>query len=104
MYLTPDGVEATLRKVASCARGSMIAFDYFTDFVLQSKSAYMRYARAATRMSGEPLRFGFDSTPPVRDRVAEKLEACGLRLQEHRVFGDESLSRRAWGGFALAVV
>ena len=104
MYLTSAGVEATLRKIGGCARGSLVAFDYFTDFVIQSKSAYMRYARLATRMSGEPLLFGFDSTPPVRERVAETLAACGLELVEHKTFGEEREAQRAWGGFAVAAV
>ncbi len=50
------------------------------------------------------MRWGIDSTPPVRERVAELLRACGLALDEHHTFGDEEDGKRAWGGFAIAVV
>ena len=42
MYLSREGIESTLRKIARCAPGSVLAFDHFTDTVLESSSAYMR--------------------------------------------------------------
>jgi hypothetical protein len=54
---------------------------------------------------GEPFgTFGIDSTPPVRPRVAAFLESCGLSLEEHRTFGEESARKPAMAGFATAVV
>jgi methyltransferase (TIGR00027 family) len=104
MYLNRSAVEATLRKIASTAKGSMVAFDYYTTEVLESKSLMMRYARMGTKAAGEPLLFGIDSTTPSRERLAEFLQACGLSLTEQRTLGKETEGKRAWGGFAVAMV
>jgi methyltransferase (TIGR00027 family) len=104
MYLDRAGVESTLRKIASTAKGSVLVFDYFTTEPLRSPSLYWRYGRAATRAAGEPLRFGIDSTPPSRERLAELLHSCGLALAEQRTLGPETHNKRAWGGFAVAIV
>lgn len=104
MYLNRAAIDATLRTIASTATGSVVTFDYFTSEMLTSRSMYPRYARAATRAAGEPMKFGVDSTPPSRQRLAELLESCGLTLAEQRTLGDETAGRRAWGGFAVATV
>lgn len=104
MYLNREAVEDTLRKIASTARGSVLAFDYMTTEPLESQSLYWRYARAGTKAGGEPLRFGIDSTPPASERLTELLRSCGLSLGEHRTVGKETAGKRAWGGFAVAVV
>ncbi|MEJ3658016.1 SAM-dependent methyltransferase [Actinomycetes bacterium KLBMP 9759] len=104
MYLDRPAVESTLRKIAGTAVGSVVVFDYFTVEPLRSRSLYWRYGRAATRAAGEPLRFGIDSAPPSRDRLAELLGSCGLSLAEQRTLGRETDGKRAWGGFAVATV
>jgi methyltransferase (TIGR00027 family) len=104
VYLDREAVESTLRKIASTAKGSVVAFDYSTTEVLESQAFYFRYARAATRVAGEPLKFGIDSTPPSRERLAELLRSCGLSLGEQRTLGQETAGKRAWGGFATAIV
>jgi methyltransferase (TIGR00027 family) len=104
MYLDRPAVESTLRKIASTAKGSVLVFDYFTTEALRSQGLYWRYGRAATRAVGEPLRYGIDSTPPSRDRLAELLHSCGLALAEQRTLGQETGGKRAWGGFAVATV
>jgi methyltransferase (TIGR00027 family) len=104
MYLDREAVETTLRKIASTARGSVVAFDYFTTESLVSKALYWRFARVATRAAGEPLKFGIESTPPSRERLAELLRSCGLALGEQRTLGQETEGKRAWGGFATAIV
>jgi methyltransferase (TIGR00027 family) len=104
MYLNRAAIEATLRTIASTASGSAVTFDYFTSDMLTSQALYPRYARAATRAAGEPMKFGIDSTPPTRQRLAELLASCGLTLAEQRTLGDETAGRRAWGGFAVATV
>jgi len=104
MYLDRAAVEETLRKIAGTAKGSIVAFDYFTSEVLESKSLYMRSVRASLKAGGEPLKFGVDSTPPSRERLAELLQSCGLSLDEQRTLGDETKGKRAWGGFAIAIV
>lgn len=92
MYLDRDAVEDTLRKVASTAPGSVVAFDYFTAEALSSGKPYWRFARATTKAVGEPLKFGVDDLP-------ELLRSCGLAAAERR-----DLGRPPWGGFAVATV
>jgi methyltransferase (TIGR00027 family) len=104
MYLDRAAVEQTLRKIASTAPGSVVAFDYFTTEALESPALYWRYGRAATKAVGEPLTFGVDSTPPSRERLAELLRSCGLALTDQRTLGEDTETRRAWGGFATATV
>jgi Leucine carboxyl methyltransferase len=97
MYLNREAVEDSLRKVASTAQGSVVAFDYFTTEALESRALYWRYGRAATKSTGETLKFGVDSTPPSRERLAELLRRCGLSLADQRTLGDDTRTRRAWG-------
>jgi methyltransferase (TIGR00027 family) len=104
MYLDRPAVESTLRTIASTAKGSVLVFDYFTVEPLRSRGLYWRYGRAMTRAAGEPLRFGIDSTPPSRERLAELLQSCGPALAEQRTLGQETDAKRAWGGFAVATV
>jgi Leucine carboxyl methyltransferase len=102
MLLDREAVEATLRKIASCASG--VAFDYLTTEVLESQPLYGRAARAGLRAAGEPLKFGIESTPPSSERLAALLRSCGLSLGEQRTLGKETEGKRAWGGFAVAIV
>jgi methyltransferase (TIGR00027 family) len=105
MYLDRPTVESTLRTIAQTADGTAIAFDYFSVELLQQRSMYWRYANAVLKMVGEPFgTFGIDTTPPVRQHVAEFVESCGLSLEEQRNFGDESDQRHPEGGFATAIV
>ncbi|PMR75825.1 class I SAM-dependent methyltransferase [Billgrantia endophytica] len=103
-YLDRAAVEDTLRKIAGCARGSVIAFDYFTTEVLESQSLHLRVVRASLQAGGEPLKFGIDSTPPTSDHLAELLQSCGLTLREQHILGKETAGKRALGGYAIAVV
>jgi methyltransferase (TIGR00027 family) len=109
MYLDQEAVKDTLRKIVSTAQGSILAFDYFTSEVLESQALSMRSVRASLNAGGEPLKFGVDSTPPSRERLAELLQSCGLTLIEQRTLGQETPAssqpqKRAWGGFAIAAV
>jgi methyltransferase (TIGR00027 family) len=104
MYLDRTAVEETFRKIASTAKGSVVAFDYFTTEPLVSSKLYWRYGRYGTKVAGEPLKFGMDSTPPSRQRLAEFLRSCGLSLDQHQTLGKDTETDRAWGGFATAVV
>jgi methyltransferase (TIGR00027 family) len=103
-YLDKEAIQDTLRKIASTAQGSRVAFDYFTTEVLESKALMMRSIRASLNAGGEPLKFGIDSTPPLRERAAELLQSCGLTLIEQHTLGQETGGKRAWGGFAIASV
>jgi methyltransferase (TIGR00027 family) len=103
-YLDRATVEETLCKIAGTAQGSVIAFDYFTTEVLESRALYLRAVRAVLQAGRERLKFGIDSTPPSSERLSELLESCGLSLVEQRTVGRETEGNRAWGGFAIAVV
>ena len=103
MYLDRESVERTLRQIAGTAAGTVVAFDYLSTEVIQSRSLFMRYARAVINATGEPWRFGIDNTPPIRDRVAAFVESCGLTLEEQRDFGPEADGRRALAGFVTAI-
>ena len=104
MYLDREAVESTVRKIAGTATGSVVAFDYFSAEIIESRSLFMRYARAVINATGEPWRFGIDNTPPARQQVVEFLESCGLSLEEQRNFGPEKDGKRAMAGFATAIV
>jgi hypothetical protein len=71
---------------------------------LESDALMMRSIRASLNAGGEPLKFGIDRTPPLRERVVELLQSCGLTLVEQRTLGQETNGKRAWGGFAIATV
>jgi len=103
-YLDREAVVDTLRKVASTARGSVLAFDYFSTEILESRALYLRIVRKSLLAGGEPLKFGIDSNPPLRERVAELLQSCGLSLIEQHTLGQEADGKRALGGFAIAIV
>ena len=104
MYLEKEAAESTLRKIASTARGSVVAFDYFTTDVLESQTLFMRIVRASLNSFGEPLKFGIDSTPPSSEHLAQFLQSCGLSLVEQQTLGQETDGKRAWGGFAISIV
>jgi methyltransferase (TIGR00027 family) len=104
MYLDREAVESTLRKISRTAAGSVVAFDYFNAEVINSPSLYMRYARAALNVVGEPLRFGIESPQPSREHVAAFLASCGLTLEEQRNFEQETDRKPAMAGFAAALV
>lgn len=104
MYLDRAAVESTLRKIATTAKGSAIAFDYFSTAQIEDRSLFMRYARAVIKITGESWHFGIDTTPPARQRVAAFVQACGLTLEQHRIFGQESERKHARAGFATAIV
>jgi methyltransferase (TIGR00027 family) len=104
MYLEREAAESALRKIASTAKGSLVAFDYFTAEVLESQTLYMRTVRESLNSFGEPLKFGIDSTSPSREHLAQFIQSCGLSLGGQQTLGEEVGGKRAWGGFAIAVV
>jgi methyltransferase (TIGR00027 family) len=103
-YLDQEAVNDTLRKIAGTAKGSIVAFDYFSSEVTESQALAMRSIRASLNAGGAPLKFGIDSTPPLREHVAELVQSCGLTLIDQQTMGQETNGKRAWGGFAVAEV
>ena len=104
MYLDREAIEATLRKIASTAKGTVIAFDYYTTEVLESQALMMRYARMGTKAAGEPLKFGVDSTPPSRRATCRVAPVVRTLTRRAAHAGKETEGKRAWGGFATAIV
>jgi methyltransferase (TIGR00027 family) len=104
MYLEREAAEATLHKIANTAKGTVVAFDYFTTDVLESQALFMRIVRASLNSFGEPLKFGIDRTPPSREHLAQFVQSCGLSLVEQQTLGQETDGKPAWGGFAIATV
>jgi O-methyltransferase involved in polyketide biosynthesis len=104
MYLDREAVEGTLRKIASTASGSVVAFDYFNSDFIEGRSLFMRYARATLNAIGEPFRFGIESPPPASKHVAAFLTSCGLSMEEQRNFGPETERKPAVAGFTIAIV
>jgi methyltransferase (TIGR00027 family) len=104
-YLDRGAVERTLRRIAGAAPGSAVAFDYFSPEQLTDRSVYMRYARAALKAVGEPFgTFGLDTSPSAREHAAAFVASCGLTLEEHRTFGEETGRTHPGAGFVTAVV
>jgi methyltransferase (TIGR00027 family) len=105
MYLDRAAVERTLGAIAGTAKGSVVAFDYFSLDLFRMRSPFWRYARAVLALIGEPFgSFGIDTTPPARAQVAAFVGGCGLTLEEHRTFGRETSQTPALAGFATALV
>lgn len=104
MYLDRASVEATLRRMARTAPGSVIAFDYFDAGSIASPTPYTRYLRETAKFADEPITFGIENSPPARQRAAEFVGSFGLTLEEHRNFGKETRLRRAPAGFVTATV
>ena len=104
MSLDRVAVEDNLRKVASTARCSLVAFDYYTTTPLDLLAFFWRIAPAGTRANGEPLRFGIVSTPSSRKCLAEFLRSCGFSLCEQRRLRNETEGQRAWSSFVTAIV
>jgi methyltransferase (TIGR00027 family) len=105
-YLDRPAVESTLRKIASTAPGSAVSFDYFSNELLVDQSLFWRYARLVLNAVGEPMgSFGLAATPPpARKHAAAFVESCGLALEEHRNFGQETAEKHPQAGFLTAVV
>jgi len=104
-YLDRQAVESTLRKLAGTAPGGAVAFDYFSTDLFHDRSLFWLYGRAALQAFGEPLGgFGIDTTRPAREHAAAFLMSCGLSLEEHRNFGEETAQSRPQAGFVTATV
>ncbi|GHO46875.1 class I SAM-dependent methyltransferase [Ktedonospora formicarum] len=104
MYLDRESVEESLRKIASLAPGSVVAFDYFNADLIRSQSFQMRYIRAVLKATGEPITFGIESASPSSQHVAAFLASCGLEMEEQCNFGEETDAIPAIAGFVTALV
>jgi methyltransferase (TIGR00027 family) len=103
MYLDRETVENTLRKIAQMATGNVIAFDYLSTEIIEARTLSMRYIRAVLRATGEPWRFGMDSTGLSPRGIADFVGSFGFSLEEQRNFGLETKRNHAMAGFATAI-
>ena len=85
MYLSADSVAATLRVVASCARGSAIALSYNQDlqFVDDIGREFLAAIMPRVAESGEPVRTSF--SPSNMEGIVER---CGLTVVDHPTADD----------------
>jgi len=89
VYLDREAVEDTLRKVAGTAKGSVLAFDYFTTEPLESQALYWRYGRAGNCPS---YRDGPSAFRVLRN--AKESKCLGITRFLFRVGSGCCLSRR----------
>lgn len=85
MYLNADFVEATLRVVASCARGSQIAFSYNQDvqFVDDIGREFLAAITPRVAEGGEPVRTSF--SPSHMENIVVR---SGLTVVDHPTTDD----------------
>lgn len=97
-YLTRDVVLGIFRSVSTLAPGSVVAFDYFGERLIQSKAAL-----ALTRMVGEQFRFGLPTGGHAVAHATSLLSSCGLSLLAFQTIGDDGAgSGGCWGGLVVA--
>ncbi len=105
MYLTAEGVDATLAFIARHSPpGSIVVFDYFFRDILTSRRS--AFVRLMTRMMGERVTFGIDAAgivPFLEARGFGSVEVVdGARLRELYWRGPEARRPMEPGG-AIAV-
>jgi len=91
LYLEPDTVSATLRRMGDlCVDGSIIAQDFYSKAMVDCK-----YSRAAKKFKdiiekmGEPWKFGLDMSGDPKAVVESYLDEVGLRMTEYTQFGEK---------------
>ena len=87
MYLTREAVEDSLRKIASTAQGSVVAFDYFTTEALESRALYWRLREGRHKVHGrnaEVWRRQHSALPRTAGRTAPILWAVTCRSTHPR--------------------
>jgi methyltransferase (TIGR00027 family) len=91
LYLEPDAVSATLRRMGNlCIDGSIIAQDFYSKAMFDGE-----YSKAANKFKGiiekmgEPWRFGLDMSDDPKAAVESYLNEVGLRMTEYRQFGEK---------------
>jgi methyltransferase (TIGR00027 family) len=94
-YLTVDGVMATLRFIASAAKGSAVVFDYAQSLSLLTPAQRLVIDAMANRLAaaGEPLRTFFDPAELMKDLRSmgfEHVEDIGPEELNARYFKDRT--------------
>ena len=91
LYLEPDAVSATLRRMGNlCANGSKIAQDFYSKAMVDGE-----YSKAANAFKGiiekmgEPWKFGLDMSDKPKVSVESYLNEVGLRMTEYIQFGEK---------------
>ena len=106
MYLEEEAIIDTLRTVARFPAGSTLAFDYFARQLIKAEPPFRvlggLVTLSITWFYGEPVVFGFDMTPPARDKMDGWLTENGLALSDYEFLGGEERGKMSIYGFALA--
>ena len=91
LYLEPDTVSATLRRMGNlCVDGSIIAQDFYSKAMVDGE-----YSKAANKFKGiiekmgEPWKFGLDMSDDPKVVVESYLNEVGLRMTEYTQFGEK---------------
>lgn len=91
LYLEPDTVSATLRRMGNlCVEGSIIAQDFYSKAMVDGE-----YSKAANKFKGiiekmgEPWKFGLDMSDDPKVVVESYLHEVGLRMTEYKQFGEK---------------
>ena len=80
MYLNCETVEDPLRKIASTAQGSMAPLTTSPPKPSSHGRLYWRCGRAATKSTGETLRFGNDRPRPPANGWPIRSDPVGCHL------------------------
>ena len=106
-YLEEENVKQTLKAVAnSSGRGSVITFDFYAkSFITGTGEASFLmkyYGKPLLKMTGEPWKFGIDTTKNPQKEVETLLKEAGLTLRELRLIG-KTTGKKPFGGLVEAV-
>ena len=108
MYLDDAAVDKTLAEVAGLARGSRIAFDFFSRELVFGRKPYMvmgKYMKYALKsFYGESMHFGISTAAPARQQVLDFFEGRGLEVESFESLGRESGRGTPIGGSIVAAV
>lgn len=104
-YLDAETVHANLGAVGSaCASGSVIAFDYFSQEVIDGLGPLLlRYSVKLLQASGERLKFGVPTHAPALEQISNLVGTHRLKVERYEPLGAEGINEKPFGGLVVAV-
>ncbi len=105
-YLKEESVNQTLKAVAeSSGKGSVITFDIYAKAFITGESSFIMkyYGKRLVKMTGEPWKFGIDTTKNPKEEVETLLKEAGLTLRELSLLGKTTEKVKPFGGLVEAV-
>ena len=105
-YLQEQDVVRMLSGVAQRSPvGSRVAFDYASNALISGEGGpLMGFARLMLRLSREPWTWCLDTQAGSADPAKALVQRCGLALQTHSPYGQDTPNSRPVGGLAVAEV